>query len=815
MVADFYSQNDPTASGFFSSITVTTTGYTGNSNATSTAAAVGRSVAASVGSASSTSSATTSTAIDKYVDATLGSDFNSGTLASPYQTIGKACLSIAARGTIYVRAGTYRESVNISQATHARGTSWDDAITLKAYPGETVRWTAPGFGGGLTVLGFSDVATYPTQYAYYWIVDGFIFHGDGNLDQERTLGGCIGALCANFVHIKNCEMQWTINDGIIPGEPGGQNDWIFENCIIHDCGDGEGPGEHGIYWNGKRVLIDGCTVYQNSGVGIHIFSSAHTDSTDDAVVRNCLVYANGYGTHNGNNGGGGGILVANGVRAQVYNCIVYSTFLGPGIVADYYQTDAKIINNTVYGCETPGIKVGPTAVNTLLANNLVYGNSTGNGSGLEIADNGTGTTPDHNFTTNPPFSVDFHVAAGSGAIGYGTDSHSFGIAGLNVDIVDTPRPNGRCTAGAVEYTGETSHGTASATSTVVAVGAAIARAVGTSASTSSASAVPAGAVGTAASTATAVAVGIGKFSAVGSAAATSTMLGLSTGVVYGVGTCHATSTARAGTPATSISQSILDKILKDTAFVAAPMWISLHSGPPGLTGANEISGSTYVRAAAPAASWNPASARLIFNTAAIQFPEMPVSTATWAGIWDSEVDGLFVHGVPLNYPVTIKAGNTPKFEAGQLSVAFSSDFSEFLANSILNYIFRGINFTTAPVYWALHTDTSESFNENAGASGTEVSGGTYARQQAVIANWAAAGENLNGNSLFSLDYQAVVSFSGMPETTVRNLALWNASVAGNFLMWGPAVEVSVVNGQTVAIDGTIARRLSATLTQTP
>ncbi len=71
-------------------------------------------------------------AADYYVSAS-GNDSNSGTLASPYQTIQKAANVAVAGDTVFIRAGTYRETVTPSQS----GTA-GNPITFTAYNGEAV-----------------------------------------------------------------------------------------------------------------------------------------------------------------------------------------------------------------------------------------------------------------------------------------------------------------------------------------------------------------------------------------------------------------------------------------------------------------------------------------------------------------------------------------------------------------------------------------------------------------------------------------------------------------------------------------------------
>ena len=68
-----------------------------------------------------------------YYVSTTGDDSNSGTIYSPFKTIQKASSVLTAGDTVYLRGGTYNETI----APTTDGTSLDP-ITYKAYSNETV-----------------------------------------------------------------------------------------------------------------------------------------------------------------------------------------------------------------------------------------------------------------------------------------------------------------------------------------------------------------------------------------------------------------------------------------------------------------------------------------------------------------------------------------------------------------------------------------------------------------------------------------------------------------------------------------------------
>lgn len=90
---------------------------------------------------------------------TTGSDENSGSQNSPWRTIQKAVNSVSSGDTIFIRAGTYNESVRLHTSGEAGRT-----IKLTSYPGETV-----------LINGGSSMALYTQGSVGYWTIEGLRF----------------------------------------------------------------------------------------------------------------------------------------------------------------------------------------------------------------------------------------------------------------------------------------------------------------------------------------------------------------------------------------------------------------------------------------------------------------------------------------------------------------------------------------------------------------------------------------------------------------------------------------------------------------
>jgi len=92
---------------------------------------------------------------------------------------------------------------------------------------------------------------------------------------------------------------------------------------------------------------------------------------------------------------------------------------------------------------------------------------------------------------------------------------------------------------------------------------------------------------------------------------------------------------------------------------------------------------------------------------------------------------------------------------------------------------------TAPLKLALVTA-----NGSATANGTEVTGGSYARQSATF-NAASGG---------SATTSATVSFTSMPAATVVGVELWDSATTPKRVWWGPLSASKTVNaGDTFQI----------------
>ncbi len=376
-----------------------------------------------------------------YYTATTGNDSNPGTLVSPFLTIAKGISVLTAGYTLYVRTGTYDETITSMPS----GTSFAaaDAVTVAAYPGDTV-WMTPTSGNHVLLLNHTEK---------YIIFDGINMDGSAMaLSTIKIEPFIVTTREPHHIRIQNAEIigqSPSGNGGIIvldaqfDGATGGNELLSLE---IHSGG--ENDFDHAVYVKSSDNIIGSCNIYDFSGGGLHLYQGGGYAISGNIVKNNTI--------HDSRSTGAGerhwGIIISLGFSdTQCYNNVVYNIEdeggNSSGILLLYSGSDNLLYNNTVTMCDSFGINVGngdasPTA--TQVKNNISYLN------GTNYYDSGTGTITATNLVAvNPlftdPGTFDFTVMAGSPALNAGTT-----LASVPTDIVGVTRPAGQYTIGAYQ-----------------------------------------------------------------------------------------------------------------------------------------------------------------------------------------------------------------------------------------------------------------------------------------------------------------------------------------------------------------------------
>lgn len=113
-----------------------------------------------------------------------------------------------------------------------------------------------------------------------------------------------------------------------------------------------------------------------------------------------------------------------------------------------------------------------------------------------------------------------------------------------------------------------------------------------------------------------------------------------------------------------------DKVLDHSLAVAAwtiptNVYVSLHTGDPGDTGANEVTGGSYARLLA---TFGAASGGTSSTTATLDFTDMPAVTVSHIGIWDASTAGNLIYHAGLSSAKSVSAGDTFRIASGDLDV---------------------------------------------------------------------------------------------------------------------------------------------------
>lgn len=113
--------------------------------------------------------------------------------------------------------------------------------------------------------------------------------------------------------------------------------------------------------------------------------------------------------------------------------------------------------------------------------------------------------------------------------------------------------------------------------------------------------------------------------------------------------------------------------------------------------------------------------------------------------------------------------------------------STYLANGMINYIYRGQSFTAPTSYWvALHTANPTA----AGLLATELSGGSYVRLEATF-NAPSSGASTNVDELL---------FDLLPSAaSVGYVSVWDSLSAGNMLSYDDFTAIATNSGDAIRI----------------
>ena len=335
--------------------------------------------------------------------ATTGSDSNPGTLASPWKTIQHAASTVQAGDTVYIRAGTYTESVNIGVS----GSATAGPVTFQSYPGEQA-----------------------------------IIDGTGLTPSTSDVQGLINIVSQSYVTINGLEIQnyQTSNANAVPAgiwvTGSGSNIQILNNIVHNIVTTSEANGNAfgiAVYGSGSSattsldsVTISGNQVYSlktgesesvnvdgnvtnfvishnlihdNDNIGIDaigfegVSSNSAVDFARNGEISDNTVYnisaINNAGE--GNDYDANGIYVDGGSQIVIERNIIHNVDIGIEMASEHSGHNTTFVttrDNLVYNANSVGISIGGYANNVggtdscTIVNNTLFENDTKNtGSG--------------------------------------------------------------------------------------------------------------------------------------------------------------------------------------------------------------------------------------------------------------------------------------------------------------------------------------------------------------------------------------------------------------------------------------------------
>jgi parallel beta-helix repeat protein len=380
-----------------------------------------------------------------YYVATTGNDSDPGSIQQPFRHIKRGISVLKPGDTTFIREGTYTEILDSNSFNFPSGTSWSSAITVAAYPGETVTMRPEG---GTAIINFGAE---PDQYI---IFDGI--HFDAIYGSFTAISINQGS---NHIRFQNCEIKNAYRSGVYiswgnyNALPSNYNEFI--KCDIHHNGrngyqqgvpdqpPGYGVG-HGIYISSHYNVFRGNRVHHNGNFGFHIYEGNYPEQqTMGNLLEQNWVYENGNNTSLYGHVCCGGIVMASGSANEVKNNLIYNNPV-VGISINGTCSGCKVYHNTLYDNHSVDIEA-ISGGSGRIQNNITFPK------GVSIAD---GYTASNNLAANPNFIdavfSDFRLLSSSPAIDAGMTLNE-----VPVDFQKKPRPQGSAhDIGAYEYGGD-------------------------------------------------------------------------------------------------------------------------------------------------------------------------------------------------------------------------------------------------------------------------------------------------------------------------------------------------------------------------
>jgi Protein of unknown function (DUF1565) len=343
----------------------------------------------------------TAVAAVSYYVATNGADTNPGTVQQPWLTIQHAANVATPGSTVYVRAGTYPERVNINVSGNAQ----DGYITFCNYPGEL-----PILDGSNLVAPTSDNGLFFVRNQNYVTIQGFQLQNYGTTHAGVfPMGIMVEGACSYIQLLDNVVYNiYTTAEAKGGGAQGiaaygtsataSINNLIISGNTLYGLRTGSSESMT-VNGNVQYFAITNNIVHDNDNIGIVAIGYEKTapnssvDQARDGTIAQNLVYHITSAKNPNYHGqlGADGIYVDGGTRIVIEQNIVYNTDIGIEAASEHHTRLSSYViirNNLIYDGYLQGISIGGYAGSvggtdhcTIVNNTLYMNDSTRSGSG--------------------------------------------------------------------------------------------------------------------------------------------------------------------------------------------------------------------------------------------------------------------------------------------------------------------------------------------------------------------------------------------------------------------------------------------------
>ncbi len=368
---------------------------------------------------------------DQYVATTGNDTTGDGTIGNPWATISKGLTQVPVGDTLYIRGGTYSQS--LLDTTKTWPTQESERITIRNYQSETVTINP----SGSFIWNLKGAVRYVT-------IQGLIFDGT---NQEQDSDPLLkiwtqGATFPAYVIVDGCTFKEAAHHGF-QVSVSGAHDFIFRNNTCFNAGRDVSPSNTNsncIYFKGYNHQIYDNEVYYNNTPnaaqgGLRCYTNLSDPlpkSSNNLIERNFI------------HGCPISIIVGSGDDNMVRNNVVLE-FESTGVqVIGAHGADMTEIYNNTFSNTTAGISygvrrigTGPEVTNTQIRNNIFNGVSVD----IDLTD-ATGTVATNNTTASDPgfiniggiVATDYNLVSGGSAVDAGWDTPS-----ILTDYLQNPR----------------------------------------------------------------------------------------------------------------------------------------------------------------------------------------------------------------------------------------------------------------------------------------------------------------------------------------------------------------------------------------